>query len=441
MRQRPSLSAFSLLALGFALALPASAQEDTGPATPSFKEGDVISIDKIESLKPFLPPEFWSNRDFFFYEGMKLEVGPFYRDYTPADAYQAASAKFAGQSKVGPGASLGEPHRGPALPDGQDRLQGRPARRARRSSGTSTTSGTGTAPSPATTTRTGTAARSCPLYYEGTAKTIQMSHRVEPEYLDKQDGDLFRGEKRKSAFGIEVDAPFDARGILVMTYRYKDADNATAKTKNDDTWVYVPTLRRVRRISSAQRTDAVSGTDFTFDDLRSFAGIVPQYTWECLGEMDIIAPMNSKVAAYPYKKDHNFGPYGLSYADDRWELRHAVKIRFMPNNAGPPVPPQGHLHRQADAGRALQLRLRPEGRAVEDHLAQPPLERGQPPRGQGRLVRRLGGRAPGRATCAASATRSSTCRPARGTASSSGTPTARRCRARARSAATSTSAG
>jgi len=71
--------------------------------------------------------------------------------------------------------------------------------------------------------------------------------------------------------------------------------------KNDDTWVYVPTLRRVRRISTAQRTDAVSGTDFTFDDLRSFAGIVPQYTWQCLGEMDILAPMNSKAKAFRRK--------------------------------------------------------------------------------------------------------------------------------------------
>ena len=98
----------------------------------------------------------------------------------------------------------------------------------------------------------------------------------------------------------------------------------------------MPTLRRVRRISTAQRTDAVSGTDFTFDDLRSFAGIVPQYTWQCLGEMDILAPMNSKVAAYPYAKDHNFGPYGLSYADDRWELRHAVKMRMKPKNPDHP---------------------------------------------------------------------------------------------------------
>jgi hypothetical protein len=175
-----------------------------------------------------------------------------------------------------------------------------------------------------------------PLYYEGTSKTVKLSQRVEPEYLDANGGDIFRGEKRKTAFGVEVTAPFDARGIMLMTYRYKDSEKPTAQTKNDDTWVYVPTLRRVRRISSAQRTDAVSGTDFTFDDLLSFSGIVPQYTWTCLGEMDILAPTNSKVKAYPYTKDHNFGPYGLSYADDTWELRKAVKIRFVPNNTDHP---------------------------------------------------------------------------------------------------------
>ena len=73
MRLRPFASA-SWFALGLALAVPAGAQEDTGPTTPTFKEGDVIGVDKIESLKPFLPPEFWSNRDFFFYEGMKLSL-------------------------------------------------------------------------------------------------------------------------------------------------------------------------------------------------------------------------------------------------------------------------------------------------------------------------------------------------------------------------------
>jgi hypothetical protein len=42
------------------------------------------------------------------------------------------------------------------------------------------------------------------------------------------------------------------------------------------------------------------------------------------------------VKGYPYEKNHNFGPYGLSYADDRWELRHAVKFRFTPLNSDHP---------------------------------------------------------------------------------------------------------
>jgi hypothetical protein len=323
------------LAAATSLAAPAFAAEDVGPGAPTFKEGDVITMDKLESIKPFLPPEFWNNRDFFFYEGMQMEIGPFYRDYTPSAQYQAATERFKGQPRLGPQASLENFTAGQPFPMDQIDCKGDPQAGAK-IAWNFDYQWEGDGAQSKYYYSYWDRGEELPLYYEGTAKTIQMSHRVEEEYLDKQDGDLFRGEKRKSAFGIEVDAPFDARGILVMTYRYKDSDKPMAEAKNDDTWVYVPTLRRVRRISSAQRTDAVSGTDFTFDDLRSFSGIVPQYEWECLGEMDILAPMNSKVAAYPYSRDHNFGPYGLSYADDNWELRKAVKIRFVPRNSDHP---------------------------------------------------------------------------------------------------------
>lgn len=324
-------------AAALALAAPAGAQkaEDSGAAAPKFKEGDVITMDKIESIKPFLPPEFWNNRDFFFYDGMKMEIGPFFRDYSPAKEYVEATQKFKGKSKIGPDESLEGYTAGQPFPIEEINCKGDPQ------AGTKIMwdfdhqwEGDGT--------RTRyfysywDRGEQLPLYYEGTSKTIALSNRVEKDLLDTQEGDLFRGEKRKSAFGVEVTAPFDARGIALITYRYKSSEGPRDQAKNDDTWVYVPTLRRVRRISTAQRTDAVSGTDFTFDDLRSFAGIVPQYTWECLGEMDILAPVNSKVKAYPYVKDHNFGPYGLSYADDRWELRKAIKVRMKPKNPDHP---------------------------------------------------------------------------------------------------------
>ncbi len=320
-----------------ALALPASAQqaEDAGALTPTFKEGDVIGFEQLEKIRPFLPQEFWDNRDFFFYEGMRLEIGATNQDYSPAAAYKAATEKFRGQPRIGPDNSLENFVAGMPFPMEQIDCANDPQAGVKIMWNHDYAWG-GDGAAASFYYSYWDRGEQLPLYYKGTAKTITLSHRVEPEYLDKSDGDIFRGEKRKNAFGVEVDAPFDARGIMLISYRYKSTDQPRTEAKNDDTWVYVPTLRRVRRISSAQRTDAVSGTDFTFDDLGSFAGIVPQYEWECVGERLILAPTNTKVKGYPYEKDHNFGPYGLSYADDRWELRDTVIVRMKPKNPDHP---------------------------------------------------------------------------------------------------------
>jgi len=48
---------------------------DVLPELP-FKAGDVLSYEQIDKLRGFLPEPFWANREFFFYEGMNLEIGP-----------------------------------------------------------------------------------------------------------------------------------------------------------------------------------------------------------------------------------------------------------------------------------------------------------------------------------------------------------------------------
>jgi hypothetical protein len=236
------------LAFAAAPALAQQAGEDAVGAPP-FQEGDVITMDKIDSIKDYLPPEFWANRDFFFYEGMKLQIGPPHRDYSPSPTYAAATKQFAGTAKIGPESSLENYTAGQPFPMDEIDCAGDPQAGNKiiwnfdyRWSG----DGRQTRYYYSYWDR----GEELPLYYEGTSKTVKLSHRVEPQYLEKNAGDIFRGEKRKNAFGVEVTAPFDARGIMLMSYRYKDSDKPTAQTKNDDTWVYVPTLRRVRRISS-----------------------------------------------------------------------------------------------------------------------------------------------------------------------------------------------
>jgi hypothetical protein len=309
------------------------AAEDVIPGVP-FAEGDVISFDQMDKIKEYMPPAFWENREYFFYEGMELEIGPFFRKYGVNDIYAANTEKYSKNSRVGQDGALENWTKGYPFPPDSIDCKGDPEAALKivwnflkqwgGDGGHSTWSYT-----------YWDRGEQLPLYYEGTSRNISLKHKDDPAY-DENDGDVFKNEKRLSAFGIEVEAPFDARGILIMSYRYASADGPLAEAKNDDTWVYLPDLRRVRRISTAQRTDSVQGTDFTMDDLRSFSGIPPQYTWECLGEQKVLSPFNTRHLAYPYRDDYNFGPYGFSYANDRWELRDAWIIRFDPRNEDHP---------------------------------------------------------------------------------------------------------
>ncbi len=304
------------------------AAEDAGGVGPAFREGDIVGFDEIKKLQPFLPEPFWDNRDFFFYEGMRLEIGPEQRDYSPSPEFQAATEHFRGQARIGPDDSLENWTSGRPFPLDEIDCLGDPQAGVKIMWDFQAPGGDGVAHFFYSYWDRG---ERLPLYYEGTGQRVQLSHRYEERYRE-MNGDIFRGEKRKFAFGAEVKAPFDARGITLLSYRYKESDLPREKARNDDTWVYVPTLRRVRRISSAQRTDAIAGTDFTFDDLRSFNGVVPQYEWQCLWEGRMIGPMNTRVKGYPYDEDHNFGPYGLSFASDNWELRDVWLIRMTPKN-------------------------------------------------------------------------------------------------------------
>jgi len=64
------------------------------------REGMVLTYENVLSLRSLLPDEVWRNREQFFFEGMKLEIGPCHRRY-PVPSFQAdATAEFAGRAQV-----------------------------------------------------------------------------------------------------------------------------------------------------------------------------------------------------------------------------------------------------------------------------------------------------------------------------------------------------
>jgi outer membrane lipoprotein-sorting protein len=68
----------------------------------------------------------------------------------------------------------------------------------------------------------------------------------------------FGKEEKKIMFFI---SPADVRNTSFMTWSYDE------EGRDDDQWIYLPALRKVKRISSDSKSDYFMGSDFTYDDL------------------------------------------------------------------------------------------------------------------------------------------------------------------------------
>lgn len=73
---------------------------------------------------------------------------------------------------------------------------------------------------------------------------------------------------------IVFDQPRDVKGTAFLSY--------THKVGPDDQWLYLPALKRVKRISSNNKSGPFVGSEFAYEDLSSQE--VEKYTYKYLGE-------------------------------------------------------------------------------------------------------------------------------------------------------------
>jgi Protein of unknown function (DUF1329) len=109
--------------------------------------------------------------------------------------------------------------------------------------------------------------------------------------------------------------PFDLKGVGATSIRYIDP------SKQDDSWLYLPSLRRVRRLSTAQRSDALFGQDTDVDSYYGYSGHIAWMDWKLLGEKTILACMHAEH--YPVKWGDGAADYMF---DDVWEKRSVYVI-------------------------------------------------------------------------------------------------------------------
>ncbi len=86
--------------------------------------------------------------------------------------------------------------------------------------------------------------------------------------------------------------PANIRDTALLTFDYDDPG------RDDDQWLYLPALQKVRRISAADRGDYFMGTDFTFEDMKQTPEL-SDYRWRLLGSETINGHDCWKVEGVP----------------------------------------------------------------------------------------------------------------------------------------------
>jgi hypothetical protein len=327
--------------------------EDAAPLP--FQPGDVFGIDQVDLLEDFIPDFVWENRERFFYEGMRLEIGPCFRDYGPPGFFGEATASFRGRARLLDNGGLADYVAGlPFAPDSiarddpgvglkwlwnvEHRYQAAGFRGKFRM-----------------TDLLGRVGRAEP--FEGEMFKILISHRSD---LPEADYTMKGARNKHWIAGGLFFKPFDAREFAWRQFR--DLAHETEPGRSDDLHAYLPKWRRVRRLNANQvegiymptfsvgvrpaqqiavgtgdtgvggmaAGGGVGGVGGTIAAKRSgYEGLEIRpllYSGKLLGLHDVLAPINAAIPCYPENVDRDFGPWGLSFASDRWDLRRALVL-------------------------------------------------------------------------------------------------------------------
>ncbi len=95
--------------------------------------------------------------------------------------------------------------------------------------------------------------------------------------------------------------PADVKGTGILTFDYKE--------KDDDMWIYMPALRKVRRIVSSEKTKSFMGSEFSNADITKPS--IDDYTYKMLGTETLGDIVCWKIEMLPVSKEIR-SAYGYS---------------------------------------------------------------------------------------------------------------------------------
>ncbi len=76
------------------------------------------------------------------------------------------------------------------------------------------------------------------------------------------------------------ESPADIRGTAYLNFDWNDA------SRDDDSWLYLPALQRVKRIATSDTSDSFMGSDFTFADINGYE--IDWFDYSFINESEVI---------------------------------------------------------------------------------------------------------------------------------------------------------
>lgn len=100
------------------------------------------------------------------------------------------------------------------------------------------------------------------------------------------------GDKTLTVF----DEPLDVKGTALLSFSHKRGD--------DDQWLYLPALKRVKRIASSNKSGPFMGSEFAYEDIASQE--VEKYTYQFIGEESFEGKAALLIERYPVDKNSGY---------------------------------------------------------------------------------------------------------------------------------------
>ncbi|MEA2627222.1 MAG: hypothetical protein QOD06_3267 [Candidatus Binatota bacterium] len=82
---------------------------------------------------------------------------------------------------------------------------------------------------------------------------------------------------------VRLLSPTYVEGTTSLTWRFFGP-------KPDSVWFYLPAIRRIRQVTSTNRSDALAGSDVVLDDGLVWAGKNQSFRWKLVGRRDLLVP-------------------------------------------------------------------------------------------------------------------------------------------------------